>query len=249
MRIAVIADVHANLGAARAVLQQIDRFGVDEILCLGDTIGYNAQPVECIDLVLGRSTSVLAGNHDVDVATGRRVAGTNQVASLVQDWTRDQLDRRRIDLLDELQQTIEHENLYIARHGAFLGGDPTNGYVTSTMLEENLVAIRGDHGAVVAFCGHTHVPMIGWLEDDHCVEPPIHGIEITWPRTAGPVLINPGAVGQPRDRNPRAAFAIVDFVRRTVAWHRVPYDIASTADAILRNGLPSVLLDRIVEGR
>jgi diadenosine tetraphosphatase ApaH/serine/threonine PP2A family protein phosphatase len=249
MRLAVIADAHANLPALQSVLQRIETIGVDSILCLGDTVGYNAQPAETLDLVLARCAHVLAGNHDVDIATGREIAGTSATARIVQEWTRDHLDSARLDALRNLPATLDAGDAFIARHGSFLGNDPTNGYVTSTMLDENLRAIRDAASASVAFCGHTHVPMIGWLADDVCFEPRVDGTEHCWPADVEAVLINPGAVGQPRDRNPRAAFAVVDLVRRSVAWHRAPYDIAGATHAIQRSNLPSTLVDRLVEGR
>ncbi len=249
MRLAVIADVHANLPALESVLLRIDAIGVDSILCLGDTVGYNAQPAEALDLVLERCTYVLAGNHDVAIATGLENAGTNATAKIVQEWTRERLDTSRLDALRSLSPTIDAGGAFIARHGSFLGNDPTNGYVTSSMLDENLHAIRDAASAVVAFCGHTHVPMIGWLAGDECVEPCVNGVDLHWPQHAEAVLINPGAVGQPRDRNPRAAFAVVDLARRSITWHRAPYDIARAAHAIHRSKLPSALVDRLVEGR
>ena len=249
MRIAVVADVHANLPALQAVLQEIDALGVDDILCLGDTVGYNAQPNECLDLVLERCRQVVAGNHDCDVVTGHRASGTHHIASIVQDWTRERLSSDRLNALLSLPHTISADG-YSARHGAFLGGEPTIGYVTSTMLEENLRSIRSTmRASTVAFCGHTHIPLIGWLDGDDCVEPRIDATDVEWPKDASAVLINPGAVGQPRDRDPRAAFAIVDFERRIVRWHRVPYDLRDAADALARSGLPSELIDRLMEGR
>ncbi|HEX7809543.1 MAG TPA: metallophosphoesterase family protein [Thermoanaerobaculia bacterium] len=248
MRIAAIADVHANLAALEAVLQRIDRIGVDAILCLGDTIGYQAEPAQAFDLVMQRATYVVAGNHDVDISAGREIAGTNGTARLVQEWTRDQLDAARLDALCALPHSIDIADAFTARHGSFLGNDPTTGYVTSTMVEENLAAIAAGPRNV-AFCGHTHVPMIAWLAEEKCGEPRVREGEIEWPERAEAVLINPGAVGQPRDRDPRAAFAIVDFERRTAAWHRVPYEIARTASAIHRAGLPAALVERLMEGR
>jgi diadenosine tetraphosphatase ApaH/serine/threonine PP2A family protein phosphatase len=249
VRLAVIADVHANLPALESVLLRIDAIGVDSILCLGDTVGYNAQPAEALDLVLERCTHVVAGNHDVDIATGREIAGTNATARIVQEWTREQLDSARLDALRNLAPTVDAGDAFTARHGSFLGGPPTNGYVTSTMLDENLHAIRDAAFSNIAFCGHTHVPMIGWLADGECIEPRVDGVELSWPKDAEAVLINPGAVGQPRDRDPRAAFAIVDLAERSVAWHRAAYDIARAAHAIHRSRLPSTLVDRLLEGR
>jgi diadenosine tetraphosphatase ApaH/serine/threonine PP2A family protein phosphatase len=249
MRVAAIADVHSNGAALRAVLQHIDRLGADAIVCLGDVVGYNADPVEAMELVLQRCTHVVAGNHDLAVAISKESPGTNAVARTVQEWTREQLDAAGLALLQELPHVVDAGDTYTARHGSYLGHDPTSGYVTSTMIDENLAVIAASPATKTAFCGHTHVPMIAWLADGACAEPRVGPDEIRWPKDAEAVLINPGAVGQPRDRDAAAAYALVDFERRSAVWHRVPYDIERTASAIARAGLPSILIERLKEGR
>jgi diadenosine tetraphosphatase ApaH/serine/threonine PP2A family protein phosphatase len=250
MRIAVIADAHANLAALEAVLAALDALAPDRVLCLGDTVGYNAEPAACIDLVRERCEVVLAGNHDVDVATKRNSAGTNELARTVQQWTRASLDEDRLEYLATLPPRLIEKGTFTALHGSFLGGDPTLGYVTGTMLEENLHAVARSATAPIAFCGHSHVPLMGWLARGECHEQKIlAGEPIVWPADAKAVLINPGAIGQPRDHDPRASFAIVDLDRRMATWHRVDYDIDRTVAAIRAAGLPRPLGERLREGR
>ena len=250
MRIAVIADVHANLAALEAVSRVLTGVAPDRVLCLGDTVGYNAEPEACIDLVQARCDVILAGNHDVDVTINRPSGGTHEVARLVQAWTRDRLDAGRLDWLRTLRPKYVEPGVLLAHHGSFMGSDPTLGYVTSTMLEENLRAIADAGEAPLAFCGHSHVPLMGWLTAAAVEEVQPRGEEtVHWPSSAKAVLINPGAVGQPRDRDPRASFAVVDTRQRSVTWHRVAYDIEETVLQIQRAGLPPILGERLREGR
>lgn len=250
MRVAVVADVHANLAALQACMREIEKQSPERILCLGDVVGYSAEPAECIDIVRERCSVVLAGNHDVDVATGRRTTGTNELARAAVEWTRNTLDDSRMQWLASLRPRHTEDGVLMALHGSFLGGDPTLGYVTSTMLEENLAAIATAGVAPLALCGHSHVPLMGWTVRGDCEEAIIRaGEPISWPADATAVLINPGSVGQSRDRDARAAFAMIDTGLRTATWHRVEYDIEQTVRAIRAAGLPSDLGDRLREGR
>src|SRR5262249_1647267 len=135
-----------------------------------------------------------------------------------------------------------------AAHGAYLSDVFVSGYVTSTMLEDNLRAIAARPGwPRLALCGHTHVPMIAWWDGGAVVE---HdgGAPGRWPVSARGVLVSPGAVGQPRDGDPRAAFAVIDVEARAVEVRRVAYDIARTCAAMRAAGLPDELAARLREG-
>lgn len=248
MRLAVIADIHANLPALEAVLEAIEACKVERILCLGDLVGYNAEPSESIALVRRYSDIVIAGNHDWDVANNSSAVGTNPVARQIQKWTREQLSQDDIEYLLSLP-THAFDSAIVLAHGCYLNTTYINGYVTSTMIGENLRAIEAKEGwPKVALCGHTHVPLCGWLEGDRIVE---HRLlePVQWSVDARVVLINPGSVGQPRDYDPRAAFAIIDTDLRTVEVKRVPYDIERAAKAIQNAGLPTALADRLRTGR
>lgn len=249
MRLAVLGDIHANLPALESVIAALRTIAPDLIVCTGDLVGYNAEPVECVDRVRDLGATVVAGNHDADVAAGLAATGTNDVARIVQQWTRARLDTSRLEWLAALPP-VAAEDGWMARHGSFLGGDPTLGYVTGSMLEENLQAIAAMEAAPVAFCGHTHVPLMGWLTGSAYAEVSAGtGETVRWPAGAKAVLINAGAVGQPRDRDPRASFVVVDLARRSATWHRVEYPVERAADAVLRAGLPSTIAERLREGR
>lgn len=248
MRLAVLSDIHSNIAALEAVAEVIDRLSPDEIICLGDIVGYNAQPSECVRLIQNLTPLVIAGNHDRDIISGMALQGTNKAAHLVQDWTRQHLNDEELTYLASLpSHCVQPE--YVAAHGCYLNTTYVNGYVTSTMLEENLHAIcERATWPRLAFCGHTHVPMCGWLEGTGCIEPRSPQ-SVRWPASAQVVLINPGSVGQPRDLDPRASFALVDTQAHTLEIHRVPYDIDRTIEAIQQANLPVELGERLRIGR
>lgn len=248
MRMAVIADVHANLPALEAVLVAIRAESVDAIVCLGDLVGYNSEPAACVEILRDTSDFVVMGNHDLDVVRLVSHPGTNSTASLVQSWTRTQLDASALGYLGSLPNIVVEPGEFVAVHGCYLNDTHVNGYVTSTMLEENLEAIaRREDWPALAMCGHTHAPLCGWLERSGCIEVRMHE-PVVWPASAHAVLINPGSVGQPRDRDARAAFALVDTAARRAEVRRIAYDVERAATAIEASGLPPQLASRLREG-
>jgi predicted phosphodiesterase len=249
MRIAVLSDIHANRAALVAVLAALRREAPDAVVCCGDLVGYNAHPAECVTMVRDLSAAVVAGNHDREVAGDTSAAGTGAAAREVARWTQAQLCASARAYLAALPSRVVHPAGVVAVHGCYLNDVHHTGYVTSTMLLANLeaVAARADWPAV-ALCGHTHLPMCGWLDGAECVERRLDE-PVFWPDRARAILINPGAVGQPRDRDPRAAFAVVDLDRRRVTLRRVAYDIGAEQRAIAAAGLPAQLGARLAEGR
>jgi predicted phosphodiesterase len=249
MRVAVIADVHANLPALEAVLDVIEGCRPDRTICLGDIVGYNADPAGCVEALRDSAHVAVAGNHDVDVVGPESSAGTNPQARAVQEWTRRQLTPAAIDFLAGLPSIVNDPAGFVAVHGCFLNSTYYSGYVTSTMLGSNLAVIAGRADwPRLGLCGHTHVPMCGWLVGDEHVEPRFDG-ELRWPSNATAVLVNPGSVGQPRDGDPRAAFVLLDLEARSAELRRVRYDVERAIQAIGEAGLPRALGERLREGR
>lgn len=246
MRLAVIADVHANAHALRAVLAEVRARSFDQVLCLGDIVGYNAHPSACIELLDGRAT-VIAGNHDVDVTRQSTTRGTTVVAAVAQAWTRSALAPDELAWLEALPRRVVVEGSHVGVHGCFLNDSYINGYVSSTMLEANLTAVVTRGLPPVALCGHTHVAMVGFLSEERCVEV-YQPSEVEWPADARAVLVNPGSVGQPRDGDTRASYAEIDTTRRVARIVRVPYDVEAAACAVEMAGLPSQLAARLREG-
>lgn len=251
MRLAVVADIHGNLQALEAVLSAIAAERVDRVVCLGDLVGYNANPRECVELVRDSAHIVIAGNHDRDTVANETppVPGTSPEARLSQRWTRSRLDDGQTQYLRELPPLFVERGGFVAAHGCYLNDTFLYGYVTSTMLERNLRAVAGGvDWPPLAFCGHTHAPLCGWLDDEDVHETKLREPS-SWPSSARAVLINPGSVGQPRDRDPRASFALVDPGKHRVEVKRVPYDVDSAARAVVEAGLPESFARRLFEGR
>ncbi|HEX7600420.1 MAG TPA: metallophosphoesterase family protein [Polyangiaceae bacterium] len=253
MRLAVIADLHANLQALDAVAAEIERSAVDGVLCLGDLVGYHANPVETIRRVRELATDVIAGNHDREASSATTPSGnpggTTAPARAALDWTRARLGAAELDYLAALPSHLIRPGSWVAVHGCYLNEVHVTGYVTETMLEENLrVVAEKPELPKLAFCGHTHVPMLGVLELD-AVRSTRLDATFRWPVSARAVLVNPGSVGQPRDGDVRAAFVIVDLEERTVTPFRVAYDVERAARAVEAAGLPRVFAERLRAGR
>lgn len=237
MRIALLSDIHSNLEALRAVLDSLP--SVDRILCLGDIVGYGADPAQVIDLLRERGAEALQGNHDWAVVTGD-TAEFNPLAARAVEWTRSVLDRGPVDFLRRLPRTLEVEGCdALAVHGSPL--DPLFEYVTGAG------AARGCFGATsrsLILLGHSHIAMRFALREGR-VEGrafPEGGAETLGPRT----ILNPGSVGQPRDGNPRASFGLLAEGRFEI--RRVEYDVAGAARKIREAGLPEFLAERLFFG-
>ena len=251
MRVALVADIHSNLHALEAVLARVKELKPDRVICLGDIVGYNAFPSECIAMTAEHCDQIVMGNHDRESAGREPTIGTSSVARAAQIWTQAKLSESEMAWLNALPNKAIEPDVYIAVHGCYLNPEHVNGYVTNTMLAANLAAIEKETAwPRVAFCGHTHVPMLAWtVGKTGEITSEVPSAEHAWPVNARAVLINPGSVGQPRDFDPRAAFAIVDFDARTVTQHRVTYDVGLAAAAVMDAGLPNTLAARLEKGR
>lgn len=261
MRIGIIADVHGNWEGLQSIWQAAE--GVDIFWCLGDTVGYGANPCECLAAVRQHCAVVLKGNHDETVATLRNLDWFNPWAKEALLWTRDRLDRSELDYLSQLPaQTcirLESKRLPVVWlvHGSLR--EPVEEYILNheiaianlQLLREAFAQTLPDGEApAVLFFGHTHVAEAYFLppksrriqhrrfltDTEMVLEP------------GGTYLVNVGSVGQPRDGNPKAAFGILDTETLTVQIFRVHYDIDAAAQKILRAGLPSELALRLYQG-
>ena len=230
MKRAIISDIHSNFEAFEAVLKDIDGQNVDEIYCLGDLVGYGPNPIEVTDLVMKRVKVCLLGNHDQ--ATLFDPEGFNAGAEQAIYWTREQLENsgdvkasKRWDFLGELpRQRREDDFLFV--HGS--PRNPLNEYVFQEDVYdekkmERLFAVIPKH----CFQGHTHVPGV-FTEAREFLVP--HDIDFTYTLGAGKTMINVGSVGQPRDRDPRACYVILEG--NVVTFRRVEYDFEKTLSKI-----------------
>ncbi len=250
--IAFISDIHGNLAALHAVLADIDALGtVDRVICLGDVVGYGPQPVECLELVAERCKLILMGNHEHALING--AYGFHAAAKRAIDWTREQFQQvspapRRKALLELISSLpIRHElSDVLLVHGS--PRDPVMEYVLESDLWEG-----SDNGKMaeifagfprLCFVGHTHRP--GVFTADHCFLP-ANELPDGFIVSDGRYLINIGSVGQPRDRDPRACYAL--FSGEAVYWRRLNYDISATAAAVKASGgLDQRFADRLFRG-
>lgn len=246
MRVAAITDIHANLPALEAVLAAIDETGVEEIWCLGDTLGYGAEPDECTDLVRERCAIGLVGNHDLAVLGALDIAAFSEAAAEAVSWTRENVAERTLAHLRELEPAGARKGI-----GLFHASprDPIWEYVLSA---EQADACFDAQTTRIALIGHSHVslyfnrPTPEEADDDVRGAQSDDGVELdlstrTW-------LINPGSVGQPRDGDPRAAWLELDTDGLSARFHRVSYDVERAAASISAAGLPRRLGDRLLVG-
>ena len=250
MRALIISDVHSNIEALDAVLEAAPAH--DVVWNLGDTVGYAANPNEVIDKIRNLSAMSIRGNHDRACASQEEMEDFSPVADLAVQWTRQALSHNHREWLKLLQQGP------VSPCGAALS------CVHGSPIDEDEYLVNDDDAAValevssarITFFGHTH-KQIGFATDGeqlYMVEPLFSSDddadEYELPLRGGlRYLLNPGSVGQPRDGDWRAAFAIYDEAGSLFTWHRVPYDVFKTQDSIRRAGLPDFLAARLLQGR
>jgi predicted phosphodiesterase len=242
VRIAVLSDIHSNLEALDAVLAAADGAGCERLVVLGDIVGYGADPDAVVARLVERDALMIAGNHDLAATGGFDTTWFNEVASAAIDWTQAVLSADAKNVLEALQPARKSE------HGLLVHGsvrDPIAEYLLSA---DEAAASFDAAEFTLAFFGHTHLPAVfrrtaegrvtGWVLSE--------GEEITL--IAGErYMLNPGSVGQPRDRDPRAAFMVFEDGRGV--GHRVAYPIEQAARKIRAAGLPDWLADRLSLGQ
>lgn len=241
MRYAVIADIHSNLEALEAVLVDLADKGIDEYVCAGDVVGYGADPKACLDRVRDLCTVSVAGNHDWAVARTLSMEFFNAYARAAIEWTWNQLPEEDIEWLRDrpLQADIGAAAMIV--HSTVHDPEAFDYLLTSYDAYLSIKVLEKP----LCFVGHSHIPItfierggLGFTFAD----------EIDLARFSK-AIVNPGSVGQPRDENPQASYAIYDSGRRKVTLHRVPYDIETCCEKIERAGLPQMLSDRLRVGK
>jgi len=244
MRYAIIGDIHANLAAFNAVLADIThRGGVEKVWCLGDIIGYGPDPHECIKLLRQTDHVCVAGNHDWAAIGKVATSEFNLDAAAACHWTAEQLDSEDIEYLGNLPLTVQEGDFTLV-HGS--PREPIWEYLTSTSIaEENFSYFKSK------FClvGHSHVPLVfSYSESGDCSSNQF-GSNVGLALGRNRLIINPGGVGQPRDGDPQASYAIYDSETSQVRLYRVPYDIQATQDRMMERKLPVRLVARLSYGR
>ncbi len=241
-RIAILSDVHGNLPALRAVIDDAHAAAVDAIWCLGDLVGYGASPDECVALAQEECDVLLGGNHDLAVAGLIELSDFSPAASAAALWTREHAGADTLAVLADLAPARDAEPVGLY-HGSVT--DPIWEYVLSgEQAEQSFDAMGPRIGAI----GHTHVALQFNRHDGALYggQTP-GGTELDVAN--GEWLLNPGSVGQPRDRDPRAAWLLLDIVHWRATWRRVAYPIEEAARAIEAADLPRHLADRLFIGQ
>jgi diadenosine tetraphosphatase ApaH/serine/threonine PP2A family protein phosphatase len=246
VRVAVITDIHANLPALEAALQAIDEAEVEEIWCLGDLVGYGAEPDACTDLIRQRCALSLVGNHDLAVLGALDISAFSESAAEAVIWTRENVAETTLEFLRDLEPAGERDGV-----GLFHGSprDPIWEYVLGGDDAEACLDVQSER---IGLIGHSHRALFfarpdgedrGGLRGAQAPDGTLLDLQ------TGRWLVNPGSIGQPRDGDPRAAWLELDTAGETACFHRVAYDIDRAAGAISAAGLPGRLADRLYIGQ
>jgi len=243
MRIALVSDVHGNLPAFEAVLADVEAAGVDEIWCLGDLVGYGAEPDDCVALARRSCDLCLAGNHDLVVTGDIDIADFSSSAAAAARWTRETISDDSLSFLRSLKPADPDREIGLYHASP---RDPVWEYVLSSWQADECMDLMGPRVGAV---GHSHVAL--WFRRDG--EGRVEGAQAPGgderDLSEGAWLLNPGGVGQPRDGDPRAAWLLLDTGEWSAVWRRVDYSIDEAARAIERAGLPRVLAERLYSGQ
>ncbi|MGI9013334.1 MAG: metallophosphoesterase family protein [Phycisphaerales bacterium] len=251
-QVAIISDIHGNLPALVAVLGEVRAYGIRDVVCLGDIVGYGPEPGACLDLVMQHCRSTVQGNHDRAAVEPPAAALFNGYARQAIDWTRETLLPRHVELLQLLPQTAMIGDVALCVHAS--PGVNRNEYIHDQRMASR--AFQNFHQQA-CLIGHTHVPIV--------FEAPSERMQDTYAPADIAVyqlgdgqgvrlkddkryICNPGAVGQPRDHDPRASFGILDVAQSIFSVHRVEYDVHEAQRAANQAGLPRILADRLAIG-
>ncbi len=240
MRYAVIADIHANLEALEVVLADSKEQKCTHYCCVGDVVGYNANPKECLDIVRSMGMPVVKGNHDEYCSSEEDLEGFNPHAAEAVNWTRKQLSTEDRQWLRELKYVRLVASFSMVH--ATLDGPQRWGYVFDKLAAAASFTYQN---TAICFFGHTHVPVA--FVRDSVVRGGTYSKFKTEPGKK--YFVNVGAVGQPRDGNPKAGYVVYDLNEGTIELRRLDYDIAKAQKKIMEAGLPQRLADRLALGK
>lgn len=242
MRYLILSDIHANLMALEAVLADAPAF--DKIWCLGDLVGYGPNPNECVERLQDFSHLSLAGNHDWAALGKTDLDNFNTDARIANAWTQAELTLRVREYLEALPASIEQEGFFLAHASP---REPVWEYI----LDANVARANFAYFSTrICLVGHTHIPIIFvWDEQRGRAETLLPPLSEPLALGRHRMLINPGSVGQPRDGDPRASYALLDTTSMTCEFRRVAYPVAITQERMRARGLPRRLIDRLEFGR
>jgi len=243
-KIGIISDLHSNFEALKVTVNWLNEYGIDHILCLGDIVGYNANPLEVTYLTWGRCNFSLKGNHERYVL-GEEAKGVKEEKMEVIDWTRNMLSEQYLTWLRSLPDYHVYEDAFLLTHGS--PRDPDEYIFKQEVVKGSLRHMEDYYpGLRVCFFGHSHLPMLiarGKIEASFSKT---RTIALDRGTT---YLINPGSVGQPRDGVPKAAFGVMDVKKWRFTWVRLDYDFETTQRRIKDAGLDATNATRLARGK
>jgi diadenosine tetraphosphatase ApaH/serine/threonine PP2A family protein phosphatase len=243
MLVAILSDIHGNRHALEAVLEDVAKLEPTETWCLGDVVGYGADPNACVALVREHCDLSLAGNHDLAVTGELPLDEFSRGAALAAQWTQEVIDPDALDWLSQLRPQGERAGLGLYHASP---RDPVWEYVVSALLAELCLDAQPQRLSLV---GHSHVALSFWRPEGEVASGERrYGGDIL-DVAPGEWLLNPGSVGQPRDGDPRAGWLLLDTERWSAAWMRSPYDIKGAQTAIRDARLPDSLAERLQYGQ
>lgn len=232
MRFAILSDIHSNLEALTKALELIDAEGIRQIVCLGDMVGYGANPNECVDLIFERCAVVLLGNHDLAAVDLSEAGSFTEYARVSAQWTSETLEDRNKQRLQQLPYTAVHEGVFLVHSSPYEPGEWN--YIFSMLDARQAFRHFTER---LCFVGHSHVPgVFGETSGSETVSRDER------------FLVNVGSVGQPRDRDPRLSFGIIDTDQWEYRNIRAEYNVRTASQKIAAAGLPKPLAERILLG-
>ena len=241
MKYAILGDIHSNLEALQAVLEHAKKQGCTGFVSVGDVVGYGPNPRECLEIIRGLNCPVVMGNHDEYCATTTNLAGFNAMAADAIKWTREQLNDEQREWLGNLKYSRVVESFTVVH--ATLDLPEKWAYVFDKLAATASINYQR---TTVCFNGHTHVP-IAFVRGPSGIQGGLYSkIKIEVGRK---YFVNVGSIGQPRDRNIKAAYVTFDLIENLIELHRVDYDIPAVQKKILEAHLPVSLADRLEQGR
>lgn len=243
MRYLLVSDIHANLEALEATLAVAEDLDPCQIMCLGDVVGYGADPANCLDTIGNHANLILAGNHDLAVAGVVPYDSFNDIAKKSIEWTRNALTPEDCELLGNLPlQYIDGD--YCFAHASPM--EPMEFHYIRTL--DDVATVFNHIGQRFCFVGHTHLPVLVRLDEKTGKMEVVRENKIQLDDKCR-YFVNVGSIGQPRDNNPDACMVVLDEDESTLEFLRVPYDISVSQEKILSNGLPSFLAERLLLAR
>ncbi len=243
MRVAICSDIHGNRQAFEAVIAAAEADGAEELWCLGDLVGYGAEPDACVALAEAHCAICLAGNHDLAVIGVLSLADFSRGAALAAEWTQEQIDPGTVAFLRGLEPKGEADGIGLYHASP---RDPVWEYVLSTLTAELCLDASPQR---VSLIGHSHVALSFSRQEGEPASGTTRrgGDEVDIAQ--GAWLLNPGGAGQPRDGDPRAAWLMLDTGRWSAGWRRADYDIGKAMAAIRAARLPDSLAERLQYGQ